>query len=94
MVNFSVIIPVHNVEGYLRQCLMSAVDQVVDGDEIIVVEDHSTDRSHDIAVELAEANPQIRILRPEANIGLGPARNLGMAEASGDYVLFLDSDDY
>ena len=94
MVNFSVIIPVHNVEGYLRQCLMSAVDQVVDGDEIIVVEDHSTDRSHDIAVELAEANPQIRILRPEANIGLGPARNLGMGEASSDYVLFLDSDDY
>lgn len=94
MTKFSVIIPVYNVEGYLRQCLTSVVDQVVDGDEIIVVEDYSTDRSYEIAMEIARSHPKIRIVRPEANIGLGPARNLGLAHATRDYVLFLDSDDF
>lgn len=91
----SVIIPVYNVEQYLERCVMSIVNQDVETDdyEIILVNDGSTDSSYVIACDLAEKYPNIRLYSQE-NKGQGAARNLGIRVAKGNYILFVDSDDY
>lgn len=94
MPKISVVVPVHNVEGYVRQCLASILDQPQVDVEVIVVDDHSTDRSSGIIAEVAAKDPRVSILRPEENVGLGVARNLGLSAATGEYVLFVDSDDF
>lgn len=89
---FSVIIPAFNVQGYLRQAVMSvALDRSV---EVIVVDDRATDGTAVLADELAELFDSVRVVRPPENIGLGRARNLGMSEARGEYIVFIDGDDY
>ncbi|WP_297083610.1 bifunctional glycosyltransferase family 2 protein/CDP-glycerol:glycerophosphate glycerophosphotransferase [uncultured Demequina sp.] len=89
---FSVIIPAFNVQGYLRQAVMSVAG--ADRTEVIVVDDCSTDDTARLADELAALHSSVRVVRPESNAGLGRARNLGMSHASGEYILFLDGDDY
>ncbi len=69
---------------------VAAVDSV----EVIVVDDRSTDGTSALADQLAEQYASVRVTRPESNVGLGRARNLGMREARGAYILFLDGDDY
>lgn len=89
---FSVIIPAYNVQGYLRQAVMSvAFDPAV---EVLVVDDRSTDGTGALVDELASQFPTVTALRPEHNVGLGRARNLGLEHARGKYVLFVDGDDY
>ncbi len=89
----SVIIPVYNVENYIRECLESVVRQKTDDLEIIIVNDGSTDRSEEICVEYIKLYPDIVYVK-QKNAGLGDARNLGLAHAKGEHVIFLDSDDY
>lgn len=89
----SVIIPVYNVEQYLEKSVMSIVQQTYPYLEIILVDDGSTDRSAEICRELAQKNDQIRVVHKE-NGGLSSARNAGMKVATGEYIVFLDSDDY
>lgn len=88
----SVIIPAYNVQGYLRQAVMSVA--LEDAVEVIVVDDCSTDGTAMLADELAARFGSVSVIRPPENVGLGRARNLGMREATGEYVLFLDGDDY
>lgn len=88
----SVIIPIYNVEKYLRQCLDSVLDQTIAFDEIILVNDGSTDRSREICIEYSLKYPFIKLIDQE-NSGPGEARNKGMQVASGDYIVFVDSDD-
>ncbi|WP_084102229.1 bifunctional glycosyltransferase family 2 protein/CDP-glycerol:glycerophosphate glycerophosphotransferase [Demequina sp. NBRC 110051] len=88
----SVVIPAYNVPAYLRQAVGSVAD--APQTEVIVVDDRSTDATGRIADELAETHATVTVIRPEHNGGLGKARNLGLAHATGDYVLFLDGDDY
>jgi CDP-glycerol glycerophosphotransferase (TagB/SpsB family)/glycosyltransferase involved in cell wall biosynthesis len=89
---FSVIIPAFNVQGYLRQAVMSvAFDKSV---EVLVVDDRSTDATALLADELEDLYESVRVVRPPKNVGLGRARNLGMAEARGEYIVFIDGDDY
>ena len=90
---FSVIIPVYNVEPYLRQCLDSVLAQDYADWEAICVDDGSTDRSGSILDEYAVRDSRLRVLT-QLNRGLSAARNAGMDAAKGDYVLFLDSDDW
>lgn len=90
----SVLIPVYNVEDYLRECLASVLSQADDGVEVLMVDDCSTDGSAALMRELASQNPRVRCLFHEANQGLSGARNTLLHAASGDYVWFLDSDDY
>ena len=90
---FSVIIPVYNVESYLRQCLDSVLNQTYSNYEVICIEDVSTDHSLDILQEYQFKIP-MKILVNDKNSGLSYARNRGMDVASGEYILFLDSDDY
>ncbi len=89
----SVVLPVYNVECYLRQCLDSIVGQTLKELEIICVDDGSTDGSPDILREYAEKDARIHILH-QNNQTLGPARNNGMKLARGKYLVFLDSDDF
>lgn len=93
MVKVSVIIPVYNVENYLRQCLDSIVNQTLKEIEIICVNDSSTDNSLNILEEYAAKDDRIQVIT-QKNAGAGAARNRGMAVASGKYLSFLDSDDF
>ncbi len=89
----SVIIPVYNVENYLKRCLDSVINQTYKDLEIIVVNDGSTDSSLEIAREYAEEDKRIKIVNKE-NGGLSSSRNAGLDVATGEVVAFLDSDDW
>jgi hypothetical protein len=90
----SVLIPVYNVLPYLRECLDSVREQADDGVEILLVDDCSTDGSAALMQELAAQDDRIRCLAHECNSGLSAARNTLLEAARGEYVWFLDSDDF
>ena len=89
----SVIIPVYNVEQYLRECLDSVTSQTLKQIEIICIDDGSTDNSLEILKEYQAKDTRIKIIRQE-NGGLSSARNTALKHCSGDYITFVDSDDY
>lgn len=89
----SVIIPVYNVEPYLRKCLDSIVNQTYRDLEILVVDDGSTDGSGAICDSYAEKDERVVVFHTE-NRGLSAARNLGLDNAKGEWINFLDSDDW
>lgn len=90
---YSVIIPVYNSEGTLRRCLDSLVGQQFSDYELLIINDGSTDGSDAICREYANAYSCIRYFAKE-NGGVSSARNLGLEQAEGKYILFVDSDDY
>ena len=92
-IEVSVVVPIYNVEKYLRQCLESLVNQNFDDYEIILINDGATDNSMKIAQEFEDKYKNIKLLSKK-NAGLGAARNTGMKYVTGKYVLFVDSDDY
>jgi glycosyltransferase involved in cell wall biosynthesis len=93
MPKVSVIIPVYNVQAYLRQCLDSVVNQTLKDIEIICVDDGSTDGSAAILKEYALKDSRINVLT-QANSGAGAARNAGIAVAKGAWLYFVDGDDF
>ncbi|WP_165990024.1 glycosyltransferase family 2 protein, partial [Streptomyces sp. YIM 98790] len=93
MPRFSVIVPAHRVQAYLRSCLASVLTQECRDIELIVVDDASPDACGEIIEETAAADPRVRALRLERPAGPGAARNAGAEAATGDYLLFLDGDD-
>ena len=90
---FSVVVPMYNVEAFLPECVESIRDQTLQNIEIILVDDGSPDRCGTIAKAYAKEDPRIRVVH-RANGGLGPARNSGMEVARGEYIGFVDSDDW
>lgn len=90
----SIILPVHNVEPYVKQCLDSIVSQTYGNFELLCVDDCGTDDSMEVVRDFAEHDKRIRILRHNKNQGLGAARNTGMNLASGEFITFIDSDDW
>ncbi len=93
MATISVIVPIYNMAEYLPQCIDSVLQQEVKDIEIILVNDGSTDNSLAICRRYAEANDGIKLIDKE-NGGLSDARNVGMRVAKGEYVYFLDADDW
>ena len=93
MPRFSVIVPAYQVQAYLPACLESVLSQSYDDLELIVVDDRSPDACGEIADEFAARDPRVRTVHRARNEGLGPARNAGIAEAAGDYLVVLDGDD-
>lgn len=89
----SIIIPVYNVEEYLEKCLESIINQNFDKVEIIIVDDGSTDKSLQIAKEYQKKYPEKTRVISQENKGQGGARNTGIKNATGKYLLFVDSDD-
>lgn len=93
MIKVSVVIPVYNVENYLRDCLSSVADQTLRDIEIICINDGSFDGSDSILKEFSEHDSRFVVITQQ-NAGLSVARNRGLASATGDYIYFLDSDDF
>lgn len=89
---FSLIIPAYNVEKYIKKCLDSVLNQTYNNYEIIIINDGSTDNTSKI-LESYKSNKKIKIINQE-NKGLSNARNTGVSNAKGDYILFIDSDDF
>ena len=87
------IIPVYNVESYLEQCVMSIMNQCVSEVEVILIDDGSTDNSGKMCDAFAEKFHEVRACHQQ-NKGPSAARNLGLEVASGQYIAFVDSDDY
>ncbi|MFH8283890.1 bifunctional glycosyltransferase/CDP-glycerol:glycerophosphate glycerophosphotransferase [Streptomyces antibioticus] len=93
MPRFSIIVPCFKVQGFLRECLDSLLDQSYRDFEVIAVDDRSPDGCGAILDEFAARDERVRVLHLPENVGLGRARNAGMPLATGDYLFFLDSDD-
>ncbi len=93
LVKFSFIVPIYNVEFYLRECLESIVQQEISASEIILVNDGSTDGSKEICDEYVAKYDNIQLIN-KPNGGLSDARNVGIKHASGQYICLVDSDDW
>ena len=89
----SILIPVYNVERYLDECLKSVINQTYKNIEVIIVNDGSTDNSLSIIRKFTEIDIRIKVIN-QNNKGLSNARNVALKEATGEYVFYLDSDDY
>ena len=91
----SVVIPLYNTEKYVAECIESALDQTLRDLEVLVVDDGSQDRSLEIVEEIARRESRVRLLRHPggANLGVSRTRRLGILEAAGHYIAFLDADD-
>lgn len=89
----SIIVPMYGVEKYIEKCIDSLLNQTLKEIEIILVDDGSPDRSGEIADEYAKKDRRIKVVH-QKNSGLGPARNSGISVATGEYVGFVDSDDW
>ena len=85
----SFIVPIYNVEDYLLDCCKSILNQVDSTCEVLLVDDGSTDRSSQIADDIAREHDRVTVIHKE-NGGLASARNTGLDAASGDYVAFVD----
>ena len=94
MIKVSIIIPFYNVENYIEKCLQSLVNQTLEDIEILLVNDGSQDGTEMIAKQFAEKYPNKIIYLEKENGGLSDARNYAIPHAKGEYIAFLDSDDY
>lgn len=90
----SVIIPVYNKEKYLRKCLDSVLAQTYRNMEVLLIDDASSDKSGDICNEYAEKDKRITVISLKENRGVSHARNVGIDRAAGEFLCFVDADDY
>ena len=93
MAKISVIVPCYNVEKYLEECLDSIVNQTFTDIEIICINDGSTDSTNRILDIYSNNDSRIKIIT-QTNKGLSASRNIGIENSNGEYILFIDSDDY
>ena len=89
----SVIVPVYQAEKFIKKCVESVVKQTFSDWELLLIDDGCTDASPAILDECAAADSRIRVFHKKKNAGVSEARNLGLREAKGDYIAFLDVDD-
>ena len=93
MAKISIIVPVYNVEKYIFECVDSLINQTYKNLEIILVDDSSPDNCPQICDEYAQKDDRIKVIH-KPNGGLSDARNAGIESATGEYLMFVDSDDY
>ncbi|OEJ15875.1 beta-1, 3-galactosyltransferase [Brachyspira hampsonii] len=94
MIKVSVILPIYNIEKYLPKCLESIVNQTLKDIEIICINDCSPDNSENIIKEYIKKDNRIKLINNEKNIGVGLSRNIGVDLSNGEYISFIDSDDF
>ena len=92
-IEVSIVVPIYNVEKYLNRCLYSLINQAFNNIEIIALNNGSTDNSLNILKEYAEKDERIKVI-DNNNLGVSEARNIGIREAKGKYIVFVDSDDW
>lgn len=88
----SIIVPVYNVDAYLKQCIDSILNQKYENFELLLVDDGSTDKSGDICDVYGKRDKRVRVFHKK-NGGVSSARNVGLDNAKGDWIAFVDSDD-
>ena len=88
----SIIVPIYNTEKYIKECLESIIKQTYRNIEIIIINDGSTDNSEDIIEQYKDKDSRINIIK-QKNLGVSYSRNIGINAATGDYIMFVDSDD-
>ena len=91
---FSIIIPLYNCEKFIEKCLLGVLNQNFNNYEIIIINDCSKDRSLKICTKYKEKYPKIKIINQKINKGVSNSRNLGIKSSIGEYIIFIDSDDY
>jgi len=94
MNKITIVVPFYNVEDYIAECLKSLIKQTYSNIEILCIDDGSSDDSYQIVESFSHSDTRIKIFRHNDNKGLGGARNTGIKNASGDFICFIDSDDY
>ena len=94
MTKISVIIPCYNVEKYVGECLAGILSQTIADVEIICVDDKSTDKTLKVIQDYSLKDKRVIVIAKEKNEGAGPTRNIGLKKATGEYVCFMDPDDY
>ena len=90
----TIIVPIYNVEGYVYECLTSVKSQSHQNIEVLCIDDRGADNSMTIVKHFVESDPRFSVVTHEVNKGLACARNTGIEHATGEYLYFLDSDDY
>ena len=90
----SIIIPTYNVENYIDETVQSVIDQTFTDWELLVIDDCSTDDTYTLLQQWANRDPRVRIFQTPQNSGSGVARNIGIEQAKGRYIAFLDGDDW
>lgn len=90
---FSIVVPMYNVEKYIEKCINSCINQTYKNYEVLIIDDQSKDNSLSIARELSKGHKFIKIFE-QKNSGVSVARNKGITESSGDWILFVDGDDW
>ena len=93
MIDISVIVPIYNVEKYLEDCINSIINQTFKNFELILVDDGSTDRSGQICDKFAQIDNRIKVIHKQ-NTGQADSRNIAIKMCKGEYIIFVDSDDY
>lgn len=93
MCKVSIIVPVYNVEKYLERCLDSLINQSFHDIEILAINDGSTDRSLEILKKYESTDNRIKIIN-NSNVGVSETRNIGIMESKGEFIVFVDSDDW
>lgn len=93
MIKVSIIVPIYNTENYLNTCIKNLINQTLKEIEIILIDDGSTDNSGKICDEYAKKDKRIKVIHKK-NEGAALARNVGIEIAQGEYIAFVDSDDY
>lgn len=91
---FSIIIPVYNTEKYIARCLMSCIEQTFRNIEIIIIDDCGRDNAIQIAQEYAKNDSRIQIIHNPKNLGVFSTRIIGSKNIKGEYIIYLDSDDF
>ena len=92
-IKISVIVPIYNTEKYLNRCIDSILSQTLNDIELILINDCSTDKSLDI-INSYKKYDNVSIIDLEEKLGPGGARNIGISHAQGEFICFIDSDDY
>ena len=90
----SIIVPIYNSSKYLRKCLYSIINQTYKDLEIILIDDNSSDDSYEICLEYKRKDNRIKLIKNKTNKGVSVTRNIALKNVNGDYLTFIDSDDY
>lgn len=90
----SVIVPIYNVEKYLNKCIKSIMNQTYKDIEIILINDNSEDKSYELCVELQNVDKRIKVINLNKNHGVSYTRNVGIDNSNGEYLIFIDADDF
>ena len=94
MKKLTIIIPTYNSQQYIEKCIVSIINQTYTNLEIIIIDDNSKDRTYDICKKIQKKDTRIKLMKNSENKGVSTTRNKGISISTGEYITFVDADDY